>query len=406
MYIKRHITNILSEDLRGFSSILLTGPRQVGKSTVLKEDFSGIRYVTLDDRLVLQALKEDPSGFLKMYGSPLILDEIQRAPDSFIDIKLMIDEKKEKGMYILTGSQKYHLMKNISESLAGRISIMEMLGLSLREINGDDFNRPFFPDDGYYEARKTFTHYEPNELWDMIRKGSMPEVYANDMLDPQRYYASYVNSYIERDVRELSQVGDTVAFTQFMTALAARTGELLNMHSIASDVGVDDKTVKRWISILEASGIIYLLRPFSQNAGRRIVKTPKVYFTDTGLVCYLCRWLTTETLMNGANAGNIFETFVFGEILKSYYNAGIKPDIYFFRTTNGQEIDFVFYRDGVLYPLEVKKTFSPNVKDIKHFSVLGKHFPTLKVGKGGVICSYDSLMPLDGNNMVIPVGML
>ena len=230
----------------------------------------------------------------------------------------------------------------------------------------------------------------------------MPELYSNENMDWEQYYAAYVDTYIERDVKQLGSVGDTLAFTQFMTALASRTGELLNAASLARDVGVDNKTVKRWLSILQASNIIYLLQPFSLNINKRIIKTPKVYFTDTGLVCYLCRWLTPETLANGAMAGSIYETFIVSEILKSYYNAGKEPDLYFFRNTDGQEVDLLFYRDGKLYPIEIKKTSSPNVKDAKHFGTLSTFFPSLEVSEGGIICNAEDLLPLGQNLKIIP----
>lgn len=231
-------------------------------------------------------------------------------------------------------------------------------------------------------------------------------MYANENIEWEPFYASYVSTYIDRDVRQLAQIGDTIAFTQFMTALAARTGELLNMSSMARDVGVDDKTIKRWLSVLQASGVVYLLQPFSINVNKRVVKAPKVYFTDTGLVCYLCRWLTPETLANGAMAGNIFETFIIAEILKSYYNAGKEPNMYFFRNTDGQEVDLLFYYDGTLYPVEIKKTSSPNTKDIKNFKTLHTFFPSLKIGEGGIICNHEMLLPMESTNRIIPSNMI
>ena len=204
-------------------------------------------------------------------------------------------------------------------------------------------------------------------------------------------------------MHSLTQIGDSLAFMQFMVALAGRTGELLNMESLAKDVGVSAPTVKRWISVLQASNVIYLLQPFSLNTTKRIIKSPKVYFTDTGLVCYLTRWLTTETLINGAQAGNIFETFVLGEILKSYYNSGKEPNLYFFRNGDGQEVDLILYENGKIYPIEIKKTSSPNIKDIKSFKVLENYFPTVEVGEGGVICNAETVLPLGYGNKIIPL---
>lgn len=402
MYIARHIEKTIEKSFAAFPAVLITGPRQVGKSTLLINRFKNIPNVTLDNPLQLLSLRQDPVEFFKLHDSPLIIDEVQRAPECFSVLKYMIDSDRRVGMYILTGSQKYALMKGVSESLAGRIGIIDMLGLSDREIYEDPFDRPFLPTSDYLLERRPKMAPSIQNLWERIHRGSMPELYSNENMDWEQYYAAYVDTYIERDVKQLSSVGDTLAFTQFMTALASRTGELLNAASLARDVGVDSKTVKRWLSILQASNIIYLLQPFSLNINKRIIKTPKVYFTDTGLVCYLCRWLTPQTLANGAMAGSIYETFIVSEILKSYYNAGKEPDLYFFRNTDGQEVDLLFYRDGKLYPIEIKKTSSPNVKDAKHFGTLSTFFPSLEISEGGIICNAEDLLPLGQNLKIIP----
>lgn len=406
MYIKRHIENAIDALFSAFPAVLITGPRQVGKSTLLCNAFNDVKNITLDDPLQLMSLKQDPIGFFTLHGTPLILDEVQRAPECFSVLKYRIDANRRAGMYLLTGSQKYALMEGVSESLAGRIGIVDMLGLSSREICGDPFNKPFLPTADYLLHRNTKIGASVSELWKRIHRGSMPELYSGSSMDWEQYYAAYVSTYIERDVKQLGSVGDSLAFTQFMTALASRTGELLNFAALARDIGVDGKTAKRWLSILQASGIIYLLQPFSLNIGKRIVKTPKVYFTDTGLVCYLCRWLTPETLMNGAMAGSIYETFIVSEILKSYCNAGKKPDLYFFRNTDGQEVDLVFYRDGKLFPVEIKKTSSPNPKDIKHFKTLSSFFPSLEIAEGGVICNAEQLLPIGQNIKIIPFNLI
>ena len=306
MYIARHIEKTIEKSFAAFPAVLITGPRQVGKSTLLLNRFKNIPHVTLDNPLQLLSLRHDPVEFFKLHGSPLILDEVQRAPECFSVLKYMIDSDRRAGMYILTGSQKYALMKGVSESLAGRIGIIDMLGLSDREIYEDSFDRPFLPTSDYLLERRPKMAPSIQNLWERIHRGSMPELYSNENMDWEQYYAAYVDTYIERDVKQLGSVGDTLAFTQFMTALASRTGELLNAASLARDVGVDSKTVKRLLSILQASNIIYLLQPFSLNINKLIIKTPKVYFTDTGLVCYLCLWLTPETLANGAMAGSIY----------------------------------------------------------------------------------------------------
>ena len=273
MYIKRHIEKTLREYNESFPVVLVTGSRQVGKSTMLKESFGDVEYVTLDDRVVHNALHQDPQGFLMVKGTPLIIDEIQREQASFVDIKYLVDKNRHPGMYILTGSQRYELMEKVSESLAGRIGVLNMLPLSVREAQGDSFDAPFIPTGEYLNRRKSTQAISVKDIWKMIHRGFMPELVVNRKMQWEAYYAAYVDTYIERDVRALTQVGDMLTFVRFMTALAARTGELLNMHDVAKDVGIDDKTVKRWISILEASGIIYMLKPFSLNVNKRVVKT-------------------------------------------------------------------------------------------------------------------------------------
>jgi hypothetical protein len=406
MYIKRHIESVVDSVKNVYPVTLITGQRQVGKSTLLKNLYPQTNYETLDNPLLLQSISSDPVGYLKLQGTPFIIDEVQRLPDLFLSLKYIVDTNKAFGMYFLSGSQKFELMKNVSESLSGRISVMEMLGLSSREIYGDEFKEPFIPTIDYLSSRKTKIPSDGTQLWKRIHRGSMPKLYDDTAVDWERYYADYVNTYIERDVQRLEQVGNGLSFLQFMVSLASRTGELLNMEAIAKDVGISAPTVKKWISVLQKSNVIYLLQPYSLNVSKRIVKMPKIYFTDTGLVAYLCKWLTPETLMNGAMAGNIFETFVISEVIKSYLNAGREPNIYFYRDTNGNEVDLLVVKDGTLYPVEIKKTASPNVKDIKHFKNLEEAYPNMTIGQGGVICSYDKVLPLGENNMVIPVNYI
>ena len=409
MYIQRHVQNTIQKNAEQFSVILVTGPRQVGKSTMLREQLPDLEYITLDDRIVQNSLKTDPVGFFKSFDKPIIIDEIQRSPDCFIDIKYIVDKTPEKkGLFFLSGSQRYQLMKGVSESLAGRIGVVDMLGLSMREINGDSFDEEFLPTDVYLQIRKKNkqTVDTSRNIWKTIHRGSMPELCAHETYDWENYYSSYVSTYVERDVREILNISNTLAFVSFLTALAARTGELLNLHSLAVDAGIDDKTAKNWLSVLCTSGLVYLLQPFSLNITKRAIKTPKVYFMDTGIVCYLCRWLTPETLEKGAQAGNIFETFVISEILKSYMNQGRDAGIYYFRTTNGQEIDLIFHRGNTLYPVEIKKSASPDIKMVKNFNILKTYFPQMEIGTGGLICNYDQILPLNEKNNIIPVDVI
>ena len=389
-----------------FPAVLVTGPRQVGKTTLLKNDLEGIPYFTLDDYILLDSIKKDAAGFIGANDPPIIIDEIQYAPEVMRAIKMQVDRTGKNGEYFLTGSQQFQLMSDVSESLAGRIGILNLSGLSAREIDGDPFAEPFIPTEDYYaERKKTATVSNARKLWVRIHTGSMPRLCSGGNEKWEHYYSSYVRTYIERDVRALAQVGDELAFMQFLTSCAARTGERLNMAGIARDVGISEPTAKRWLSILQASNIVYLLHPLSLNITRRATKTPKLYFMDTGLAAYLCKWLTPETLESGAMAGSMFETYAVSEIIKSYYNAGRTPPLYFYRDAEGHEADLVIYRDGTLYPIEIKKTSSPSERDIKQFEALRK-FTTLKVASGALICTYDKVLPLNESGKIVPISYI
>ena len=299
------------------------------------------------------------------------------------------------------------MMKGVSESLAGRIGLLTLLGLSLREMNDTAFDRPFIPTDDYFSERKEqLKAIEYDNVWETIHRGSMPELYENPDFDWRMFYGAYVRTYIERDVRELSDIGDTVKFTKFMVAAAASTGQLLNLASLARDAGISQPTAERWLSILVASNIVYLLSPYSNNITKRAIKTPKLYFLDTGLAAYLTKWNTPDVLKSGAMAGAFFESFVISEIIKSYYNKGIlEPPLYFYRDKDMNEIDLIIEENGTLYPLEMKKHADPTKKDINAFSLLDK-IPNIQRGQGGVICLYDRLMTLKGEDKIIPVSYL
>lgn len=399
-YIKRSAENVIKKQEKMFKAILITGSRQVGKTTMLKNVKSNINYITLDDMLLNQSAKEDPSLFLKSNKPPIIIDEIQYAPDLLRYIKIEIDNSDKKAMFYLTGSQQFHLMKNVSESLAGRIGILNLLGLSLREIKEIDFNRPFIPTKEYFEEReKINAEISYDEIWDIIHKGTMPALYQEES-DFEMFYSMYVNTYIERDVRNLTQVGDTLTFFKFMTALASRIGQLLNLNSVATEVGITIPTAQRWLSILVSSNIVYLLEPYYNNITKRAVKTPKIYFLDTGLVSYLTKWKDKKVLETGNMAGNFFENFVIVEIIKSYYNSGeLRPPIYFYRDKEKKEIDLIIEQNGKLHPIEIKKSANPSKDMIANFKVLEK---VGNVGEGGIICMYDKMIDLDDKNKVIP----
>ena len=403
-YIKRSAQEVIEKQEKLFKAILVTGARQVGKTTMLKNMKPDINYITLDDLLLNQAAIEDPDLFIKSNKPPIIIDEIQYAPDLLRYIKIAVDNSEKKAMYYLTGSQQFNLMKNVSESLAGRIGIINLLGLSLREIKQIEFNEPFLPTEEYISKRQEKgTSISYNEIWDIIHKGSMPALYQEES-DFDMFYSAYVSTYIERDVRSLTQVGDTISFLKFMTALASRIGQMLNLNNIASEVGISITTAQRWISILVSSNIVYILEPYYNNIMKRAIKTPKIYFLDTGLAAYLTKWKTAEVLEAGVMAGSFFENFVVVEIIKSYYNKGeLRPPVYFYRDKEKREIDLIIEENGKLYPIEIKKTAKPSKEMIDNFKAIEG---VKEIGDGAIICMYDRVMSLDEKNRIIPYQFL
>ena len=391
-YIERAITDTLKKRISSSKCLLVTGARQVGKSTMIRHVFPDYNIANFDDRLTRLQAREEPKLFFMNHPRPLFIDEVQKENSILEEIKLIADNSDERGEFILSGSQKLELMKGMSESLAGRISIVELGGLSLREINHISFNRHFVPTEEYIREReKDMVRY--SDIWEIIHKGSYPELYDIDR-DWQDFYSSYTATYLERDINELI-AADSLTFTKFMTSAAARTGEMLNYANIASDVGVSEPTIKNWISVLERTGILYILQPYSASALNRAIKTPKIYFRDTGLACYLTRWLTADALKNSAVAGNMFETFVVSEILKSYSNEGkdYRFNIFYYRgkdkrTTGENEIDLILQEDGVLYPIEIKMTGNPKASMASTNEILDR-IPNQKRGLGVILCLID-----------------
>ncbi len=413
-YLQRHIEDIVEQSFRTFKSVLVTGARQTGKSTLLDTKYPSVNKVSFDDTFMEDQANENPDMFLSMNGVPLYLDEVQYVPALFRYLKMHCDKNKANGQYLLTGSQPFRLMKMASESMAGRVAIIELATLSLREIFHSDFKMPFIPTLEYIRARKG-TERKPENVWQIIHRGLYPEV-QNPDLDWSMFYSSYVKTYLERDVRELSNVQDLSAFRNLMIACAARTGQMLNYSNIADEIGKDANTVKSWISVLEASGLVYILEPFANSTLKRAIKTPKLYFRDTGLAAYLTRWLTPESLANGAMSGPFFETFVISEILKSYSNRGLdyRYFVSYYRgkdkkkiTKNGteqyveSEIDFIIEQDGVLYPIEIKKDEHPDANMTSAFQVLND-LPDKKRGTGAVICNCAAPGVLRENVFAIP----
>ena len=402
MYINRHILPYVSRMKNQFRVLLITGSRQVGKSTLLKEKLlPEYEYVTLDDFTELSLAQNDTALFFKNHPLPVIIDEVQRAPDLFLQIKLLADNSKEKGQIILTGSQSYRLLSKAADSLAGRVCIINMTSLSLREKFSIDFNREFLPTADYIESRKkSIIPYD--NLWNHIWRGSMPEL-ADDSMEWEPFYRSYIRTYLDRDVADLITTKNLVKFHNFMQCIAARVGELFNAESLARDVGVTSKTIAEWTSILESSGVIRLLQPYEKNVSNRAIKTPKIYFMDTGLVCFLVGWTSSQVAMNGAMSGGLFENFVVSEIIKSYYNAGHEIEkIFFYRDKDKREIDLIIEKDNTLYPIEIKKSARPGIEMAKHFSVLSK-LAGISVGQGCIICQCDKSSYLSDDVVALPI---
>ncbi|MDR1377349.1 MAG: ATP-binding protein [Synergistaceae bacterium] len=411
----------LLELSQSFGALLVIGARQSGKTTLLTHTFPDAVYMTFDDRILLNAARSDPESFLSLNAeTQAIIDEVQYVPELFPVIKRRIDSEKLAslrantsrflGRYLLTGSQQFHMMKNVSESLAGRVGIAILSGLSLREIQGDSFDMPFIPTENYRAARRNAASktLSGGEIWDVILRGSMPELHADPSIDAKKYYGAYINTYIERDVRALTQVGDERAFFSFMVTMAARTGQLLNLSDVAKDVGISVPTAKRWLSVLQTSNIVYLLQPWHANITKRVVKTPKIYFLDTGLAAQLAGWNTVEALARGASSGAFFETFVISEALKSYYNKGdLRPPFYFYRDRQGNEIDLIILENGVLYPVEIKKSAAPRKEDTASFAQLGQCAGSgMKRGPGALVCMYEEFLPLTKTDWIFPVSRL
>lgn len=409
MYYHRHIEPVVERIAKRKPVLVLTGARQVGKSTMLKEIYHSINYVSLNRPLVRESAKENPSLFFEANKPPIVVDEIQKAAELFDYIKDIVDEDKTKGQFYLTGSQSMKLMKNVSDSLAGRAGIIKLLGLSMRELAQIEYRQPFLPTlEHMAKMKKTGIAFEYEKIVAFIHKGFFPELYEteSDLHDWADYHSSYFQTYIEKDIKDVLNIQDESAFIKFVKAVASLTGEMLNMNTIAEICGKDVKTVKAWLSVLESSGLVYLLEPYHNNFNKRLVKTPKLYFLDTGLACWLLGWNTPEQLTNGAVWGHIFESFVFAEVLKSYYNDGIvKPPLYYYRDKDKNEIDLLIEEGEILYPIEIKTTSDPKKSMVNAFRFLD-NVPGKKVGSGAIVCMAKEQLPLTDTTWIYPVNMI
>jgi len=413
MYIKRAIEDTVVKTSTMFPVLLLTGPRQVGKTTLLQTLAEAERkYVTLDDPDVRYLAKHDPALFMQRYTPPVLIDEIQYAPELLPYIKMYVDTSKQKGDIWLTGSQAFQLMKNASESLAGRVGIVNLLGLSDAEIYGYE-SVPYTTDpDRLLKRIDNLQERGLNEIYRRIFMGSMPELYADLNMDWETYYRSYVNTYLQRDIRDLAQVADEMEFFNFMAVTAAHTSKPVIYEELANAAGISAPTAKKWLSILVSSHIVALVQPYYNNVLKRVVKMPLLHFLDTGLAAYLLKWGNSEALERGAMSGAFFESYVFSELYKSYLNAGKEPPIFYYRDKDQKEIDLLIYQNGLLSPIEIKKSASPGKTAVKNFHVLdpvqepqrfgGVEERKVSINTGNVICMARELLPLDEQNWCVP----
>ena len=406
-YIPRRLERKFTKMSNFFKAVLVTGARQVGKTTMLKHLAKGQKrtYVSLDVTTAMELAQNDPVLFFQTYKPPVLIDEVQYAPRLFRQIKIMCDQSEETGLFWLTGSQQYKMMEIARESLAGRVGIMPMYSLSQTEKariifeNELDFSLACFQ-----ERQRLAEKNDVVAVYEHIWRGGMPQVQYADAEQLHEYFESYVNTYVMKDVVGLGEVRDTVRFIKFIKACAALVGEIVNYKNLAVASDISEPTAKNWLSLLEGLGIIYLLRPYSNNALKRLIKSPKLYFCDTGLVAHLSMWLTPQTLMNGAASGHFFENYVVIELLKSYSCSPKKANMTYYRDSNAKEIDIFIEENNMVHPLEIKKSANPDRREVKKFDVLSK--TTLEKGAGGIICMCEEPVPIDSSNCFIPSNLI
>ncbi len=407
-YITRHMEKVILDCSKAFSALLITGPRQAGKTTMLKmlaeREGIGRGYVSLDDLNMRDMAKNDPQLFLQLHRPPVIIDEVQYAPELFTYIKIHVDKHHTPGAFWLTGSQIYRLMRGVQESLAGRVALLHLSPLSQREITGA-LPRVFSVDfEALLSESKAVAPVSIPDMFERIWNGCMPGLISGQRSERDIFYSSYISTYIERDVRELSGTIDALKFNRFVTAVAARCSQLINYTALAEDADIDIQTAKSWLNILETLGIVFLLHPYSNNVLKRTIRTPKLYFYDTGLVCYLTRWSSAEVAEKGAMSGALLENFTISEIAKSYQNAGRSPYLYFYRDRDAKEIDVILEENGKLYPLEIKKTAAPDRRITNTFAVVNRS--PLERGTGAVLCLAQEFSAFDRDDLIIPIWMI
>lgn len=409
MYITRHMEKPVMELNEQYPVLLLTGPRQVGKTTMLEHlievEGKGRKKVSLDDLTLRELAKTDPKMFFQLYQPPLLIDEVQYAPELFPYIKIMVDERHQPGDFWLTGSQLFKMMKGVQESLAGRVALLHLSPLSQSEIMKRPPEPPFSLELPLLSERQNGRQMlNTPEVFQRIHQGGMPALVTGTYSNASIFYSSYIDTYMERDVRRLSNDIDSLKFLRFLRSVAARTSQQVNYKGIADDAEIDQTTAKNWLHVLEALGIIFLLEPYSNNVLKRTVSTPKLYFYDSGIVCYLTRWSSPETAMEGAMSSALLENYTVAEIIKTYQNAGQEPFLYYYRDKDAREIDLILERDGKLFPIEIKKMASPPKKLTKVFDLIDKS--PLQRGTGAILCMADQLGAFDQNNLIVPISLI
>jgi predicted AAA+ superfamily ATPase len=409
VYITRHMEKPVMELNEQYPVLLLTGPRQVGKTTMLEHlievEGKGRKKVSLDDLTLRELAKTDPKMFFQLYQPPLLIDEVQYAPELFPYIKIMVDEHHQPGDFWLTGSQLFKMMEGVQESLAGRVALLHLSPLSQSEIMKRPPEPPFSLELPLLSERQNGRQMlNTPEVFQHIHQGGMPALVTGTYSNASIFYSSYIDTYMERDVRRLSNDIDSLKFLRFLRSVAARTSQQVNYKGIADDAEIDQTTAKNWLHVLEALGIIFLLEPYSNNVLKRTVSTPKLYFYDSGIVCYLTRWSSPETAMEGAMSGALLENYTVAEIIKTYQNAGQEPFLYYYRDKDAREIDLILERDGKLFPIEIKKMASPPKKLTKVFDLIDKS--PLQRGTGAILCMADQLGAFDQNNLIVPISLI
>ena len=409
MYITRHMEKPVMELNEQYPVLLLTGPRQVGKTTMLEHlievEGKGRKKVSLDDLTLRELAKTDPKMFFQLYQPPLLIDEVQYAPELFPYIKIMVDERHQPGDFWLTGSQLFKMMEGVQESLAGRVALLHLSPLSQSEIMKRPPEPPFSLELPLLSERQNGRQMlNTPEVFQHIHQGGMPALVTGTYSNASIFYSSYIDTYMERDVWRLSNDIDSLKFLRFLRSVAARTSQQVNYKGIADDAEIDQTTAKNWLHVLEALGIIFLLEPYSNNVLKRTVSTPKLYFYDSGIVCYLTRWSSPETAMEGAMSGALLENYTVAEIIKTYQNAGQEPFLYYYRDKDAREIDLILEQDGKLFPIEIKKMASPPKKLTKVFDLIDKS--PLQRGTGAILCMADQLGAFDQNNLIVPISLI